>query len=109
MVSDVRLMEIHPPEPLVSEPSPFEVETAIEKFKSIVTDLIKALPGNSSVNMNTDNNRKETLFSMQSAPSESMEVCCQATELKDERCYSSVLSSEFSVEDSHGKFVVEEE
>jgi hypothetical protein len=28
----------------------------------IVTDLIKAFPGNSSVNTNTGNNRRETVF-----------------------------------------------
>jgi hypothetical protein len=34
----------------------------------IVTDLINALPGNSSVNTNTGNNRRETVFSLRSAP-----------------------------------------
>jgi hypothetical protein len=34
---------------------------------NIVMDLINALPGNSFVNMNTGNNRRETLFSMWSA------------------------------------------
>jgi hypothetical protein len=33
-VSDDRLIEIHPPEPLVSEPSPFEAETATERSES---------------------------------------------------------------------------
>jgi hypothetical protein len=32
-VSEVRLIEIHTVEPLVSDPSPFEVKTAIAKFK----------------------------------------------------------------------------
>jgi hypothetical protein len=32
-VSDVRQREIHTAEPLVPEPSPFEVETAISKLK----------------------------------------------------------------------------
>jgi hypothetical protein len=32
-VSDVRQIEIHTAEPLVPEPSPFEVEIAIEKLK----------------------------------------------------------------------------
>jgi hypothetical protein len=40
----------------------------------IVTDLINALPGNSSVNTNTGNNRKETVFSMWSAPGERTEL-----------------------------------
>jgi hypothetical protein len=30
-------------------------------------DLLNALPDNSSINMNTSNNRRETVFSMQSA------------------------------------------
>jgi hypothetical protein len=34
-VSDVRQIEIHTAEPLVPEPSPLEVETAIAKLKSI--------------------------------------------------------------------------
>jgi hypothetical protein len=33
-VSDVRQIEMHTAEPLVPDPSPFEVETAIEKLKS---------------------------------------------------------------------------
>jgi hypothetical protein len=37
----------------------------------IVKALINALPGNSSVNTNRDNNRKETEFSMLFAPSKS--------------------------------------
>jgi hypothetical protein len=32
-VSDVRQLEIHPAEPLVPDPSPFEVEIAIENMK----------------------------------------------------------------------------
>jgi hypothetical protein len=32
-ISEVRLMEIHTAEPLVSEPSPLEVEVAIAKLK----------------------------------------------------------------------------
>jgi hypothetical protein len=32
-VSDVRKIEIHTAEPLVPDPSPFEVETAIAKLK----------------------------------------------------------------------------
>ena len=49
-VNDVRQTEIHTAEPLVLEPSAFEVEVAIEKLKShtstginqIPTELIKA-------------------------------------------------------------------
>jgi hypothetical protein len=49
-VCDVRQTEIHTAEPLVPEPSAFEVEMAIEKLKShnspgtdqIPADLIKA-------------------------------------------------------------------
>jgi len=44
-VSDVRQIEIHTAEPLVPEPSAFEVETAIEKLnrhKSPGTDQISA-------------------------------------------------------------------
>ena len=49
-VSDVRQTEIHTAEPLVSEPSAFEVELAIEKLKrhkspgivQITSELIKA-------------------------------------------------------------------
>jgi hypothetical protein len=33
-VSDVRQIEIHTAEPLVPDPSPFEVESAIAKLKS---------------------------------------------------------------------------
>jgi hypothetical protein len=37
-INDVRQTEIHTAEPLVSEPSAFEVEWAIEKFKkSLIT------------------------------------------------------------------------
>jgi hypothetical protein len=39
-----------------------------------VTNLINALPGNSSVNTNTGNNRRETVFSMGSAPGGSTEL-----------------------------------
>jgi hypothetical protein len=35
---------------------------------SIVTDFINALPGNSSANTYRGNNRRETVFSMESAP-----------------------------------------
>jgi hypothetical protein len=44
MVIEVRLTEIHTAEPLVPEPSPFEVEMAIEKlesYKSPGTDQIR--------------------------------------------------------------------
>jgi hypothetical protein len=40
----------------------------------IVTDLINALPGNSSVNTNRGNNRRETVFSMPSTQSKSAEI-----------------------------------
>jgi hypothetical protein len=36
-VSDVRQAEIHTAEPLVPEPSPLEVELAIEKLKRQIT------------------------------------------------------------------------
>jgi hypothetical protein len=42
--------------------------------KYIVMDLINALPGNSSVNTNTGNNRRESVFSMRSVPSKNMEL-----------------------------------
>jgi hypothetical protein len=45
-----------------------------ETFFYIVTDLINALPGNSSVNTNRGNNRKENVFYMRSAPSKSTEL-----------------------------------
>jgi hypothetical protein len=32
------------------------------RWEDIVTDLLKALPGNSSVNTNTGNNKRETVF-----------------------------------------------
>jgi hypothetical protein len=35
MISDVRQTEIHTAEPLVPQPSPFEVEIAVVKLKSI--------------------------------------------------------------------------
>jgi hypothetical protein len=34
-VSDIRRIEIHTAEPLIPEPSPFEVEIVIAKFKCI--------------------------------------------------------------------------
>jgi hypothetical protein len=37
--------------------------TDYQRIEYIVTDLINALPGNSSVNTNTGNNRRETAFS----------------------------------------------
>jgi hypothetical protein len=97
----------------------------------IVTDLINALPGNSSINtkrqqqkgncvfcavraeqkhgaiesllpgnaaVNMHPQQWETVFSV---------VFVQTSYLKNERRYE--FSSEFSVEDSHGKFVVEKE
>jgi hypothetical protein len=50
MISDVRQMEIYTAEPLVSDPSPFEVEIAIAKYKwykslgsgQILAELIQA-------------------------------------------------------------------
>jgi hypothetical protein len=42
MVSDVRQIEIHTAEPLVPDPSPFEVEIAIinfKRYKSSSSDL----------------------------------------------------------------------
>jgi hypothetical protein len=39
---------------------------AQNQILDIVTDLINALPGNSFVNTNTCNNRRETVFSMRS-------------------------------------------
>jgi hypothetical protein len=39
-----------------------------------VTDLINALPGNSSVNTNRGNNRRETVFPMRSVPSKSTKI-----------------------------------
>jgi hypothetical protein len=100
--------------------------------ENIVTDLINALPDNSSINMNRDNNKRKNVFSMRSAPSKShgdigsLLPCNAAVNmhpqqwetvfsvgyvemsyLKNERRYEFI--SEFSVEDSHGKLVVEEE
>jgi hypothetical protein len=43
-------------------------------LNNIVTDLINALLGSSSVNMNRGNSRKETVFSMRSASSKSTEL-----------------------------------
>jgi hypothetical protein len=40
-VSDVRQIEIHTTEPLVSEPSPYEIEIAIVKFKKYKSSVIK--------------------------------------------------------------------
>jgi hypothetical protein len=54
------------------------------------------LPGNADVNMRPQ--QWETVFSMGSV---------QRSYLKDERHCE--FSSEFSVEDSHGRFIVEEE
>jgi hypothetical protein len=39
-----------------------------------VTDFIKALPGNSFLNTNIGNSRRETMYSVRSAPSKSMEL-----------------------------------
>jgi hypothetical protein len=33
-VSDIRQLEVHTAEPIISDPSPFEVEIAIAKLKS---------------------------------------------------------------------------
>jgi hypothetical protein len=41
---------------------------------NIVTDLINALPGDSSVITNRGNNRRETVFSMWSAPSKNTDI-----------------------------------
>ena len=43
-VNDVRLTEIHTAEPLVPEPSAFEVEVAIEKLKSHKSPDIDHIP-----------------------------------------------------------------
>jgi hypothetical protein len=93
--------------------------------------LINALPGNSSVNTNTGNKRRETVFyavrteqkhgatgsllpgkaavNMHPQKWETVfsVVSVQRSYLKDEQRYE--FSSEVSEEDSHGKFVVEEE
>jgi hypothetical protein len=53
------------------------------------------LPGNAAVNMHPQ--QWEMVFYMGSM---------QRSYLKDERCYE--FSSEFSVEDSHGRFVIED-
>jgi hypothetical protein len=39
-VSDVRQIEIHTAEPLVPDPSPFEVEIAIENLKGINRQVV---------------------------------------------------------------------
>jgi hypothetical protein len=44
------------------------------KVHDIVTDLINALWGNSSVNTNTGNNRRENVFYLQSVPGGRMEL-----------------------------------
>ena len=44
MVNDVRLTEIHTAEPLVTEPSAFEVEVAIEKLKRHKSPGIDQIP-----------------------------------------------------------------
>ena len=44
-VNDVRQAEIHTEEPLVPEPSAFEVELAIEKLKSHKSPVIDEIPG----------------------------------------------------------------
>jgi hypothetical protein len=91
--------------------------------------LINALTGNSFVNTNTDNNRRETVScafhaeqkhgAMGSLLPGNADVnmhpqqwetvfsmgSVQRSYFKDGRCYE--FSSEFLVEDSHGKFVIE--
>jgi hypothetical protein len=89
-------------------------------------DLINALPGNNFVNTDTGNNRSENVFSMRSAPSESTDIGSllpgnatvnmhlQQWETvfsvgSEQRSYKQTelrFTSEFSVEDSHGKFAV---
>jgi hypothetical protein len=59
-------------------------------------DIGSLLPGNAAVNM--DSQKCETVFSVGSV---------KGVTLKTDGTTSSVLSSEFSVEDSHGRFVVE--
>jgi hypothetical protein len=44
MVNDVRLKEIHATEPLVPEPSAFEVEVAIEELKRHKSPGIDQIP-----------------------------------------------------------------
>jgi len=44
VVNDVRLTEIHTAEPLVTEPSAFEVEVAIEKLKRHKSPGIDQIP-----------------------------------------------------------------
>jgi hypothetical protein len=92
--------------------------------------LINALSGNSFVNTNTGDNRRETVFcavrtaqkhgATESVSSGNAAVnmhpqqwetvfsmgSVQMSYLKDEQRYE--FSFEFSVEDSHGRFVVEE-
>jgi hypothetical protein len=101
--------------------------------KHILTDvmnLINALPGNSFLNMNTGNNRRETVFfvvrteqkdgamgnllpgiaAVNTHPQQWEMVfsmgSIQRSYLKDKQHYE--FSSEFSVEDSHGRFIVED-
>jgi hypothetical protein len=57
-------------------------------------DIGSLLPGNAAVNMHPQ--QWETVFSVGSV---------QRSYLKNKRRYDSVLSSAFSVEESHGKFV----
>jgi hypothetical protein len=94
-----------------------------------VTEFINALPGNSFVNTNTGNNRKENVFYAVRAEQKHSDmesllpgnsavnthpqqlvtvfsvVSVQRSYLKNKGRYGSFLTSEFSVEDSHGKFV----
>jgi hypothetical protein len=48
--------------------SPLNIGNVTRAANDSVTDLVNALPGNSSVNMNTSNNRRETVFSMRFTP-----------------------------------------
>jgi hypothetical protein len=101
--------------------------------QNIVTDFINALPSNSFVNTITGNNRRDTVFYAFRAEKKQGDICLgsllpgnaavymhtqqwetvfsvgfvQRSYHKNELRY--VFSSEFSVEDSHGKFVVEKE
>jgi hypothetical protein len=96
--------------------------------------LINALPGNSFVNTNKGNNRTETVFSVRSAEKKhgamgslfpgnaavnmhpqkwemvfsvgTVQRSLNIYNLIDEQRYE--FSSEFSVEESHGRFVVED-
>jgi hypothetical protein len=91
-------------------------------------NLINVLLGNSSVNMNTGNNRSETVFYAVHAKQKHRVIgsllpantavnmhpqqwetvfsvdSVQRSYHKDEQCYK--FSSEFSVQDSHEKFVI---